>query len=216
MKKIAILAVFALVAAGAFAQISMSAGGGLFLEGVTKGGVKWTEPDGNYYEGIIMRPFSVFLFFDATYAEFSINFSNPGLKGDFKPPSGGGTVVPLGTLKQFGFTLLGKYPIEWRSFVIFPLLGVGYNLVTSGKWTGGGNMNDPGDFSQFGILGGAGLDYNLRERLYLRAEVLYQLRFASKYQKDDADFIKKDPDASSVKTTLGRGMVFKAAVGYRF
>jgi hypothetical protein len=65
MKKIAVLLVFALAAAGAFAQISRSVGGGLFLERVNNCGVDYTRGGSAYYSGIIIKPFSGFLFFDA-------------------------------------------------------------------------------------------------------------------------------------------------------
>jgi opacity protein-like surface antigen len=201
MKKIAILVVFALVAAGAFAQISRSAGGGLFLERVNNCGVDYTIGGTAYYDGIIIKPFSGFLFFDATYAELGISFANAKMNRKSSGPGGSGQGY-LGRLKQVGFTLLGKYPIEWRSFVIFPLFGVGYNLVTGGEYEGGVKIKDPGDYSQFGILGGAGLDYDLRESLYLRAEVLYQLRFASKDQKNGVDFVKETWSATGSREPL--------------
>jgi hypothetical protein len=74
------------------------------------------------------------------------------------------------------------------------------------------------DLSQFGILGGTGMDFGINDKLYLRAEALFQFRFASKYTKDIKDTL--DPLATvfggTQKNTVGMGPVIKIGVGYKF
>jgi hypothetical protein len=206
-KSISILALLAIMATGAFAQgfpPPMSAGGGLLFDWSFNNGV---EASGGYL-GIRNLSFGGFGFFDATYAELDVSFAygminfiidEPGFKynGD-------------GNLLQLGFSLLGKYPISLAAlpFTLFPLLGVDYNLALSGK-DPDGTMDKPMEYSQFGILAGAGLDFPLTSDLYLKGEVLFHLRFASKFMKEDAG-------SAGASTTFGMGPRIKISVGYRF
>ena len=107
---------------------------------------------------------------------------------------------------HFGFSVLGKFPFELSSFTLFPLAGIGYNMALSAKFEGE-KYDDAMDLSQFGILAGAGIDYPITNKLFIRGEVLFNLRFASKYMKDIYDFETK---------TLGFGPRIKIGVGYRF
>ncbi|MCL1814617.1 MAG: hypothetical protein FWG27_02185 [Treponema sp.] len=208
-KSISVLVLLAILAVGAFAQgISMSAGGGAIVDMSFNNGVK--EDSDNKW---LMRnmSFGGFVFFDATYAEVNVSFAY-GLVSDYGK-AGGSSFGPdkFGSVLQLGFSLLGKYPIELGPVTVFPLLGASYNMVLSAKDDDGDKIDDPMDFSQFGLLAGGGVDYDLTDSLYLRGEVLFQLRFASKTMKDMADFFGGD-----FKTTLGMGPVIKIAVGYRF
>ncbi|MCL1814618.1 MAG: autotransporter domain-containing protein [Treponema sp.] len=223
-KTMAALAFLAVLAAGAFAQgISMSAGGGLFFDGSFNNGVKFKESPIESYGGIRNISFGGFVFFDAAYAEVNVSFAYGSITAVDKFSIGSYSETnteKMGSALQLGFSLLGKYPIELGPVTFFPLAGLGYNRVLSFKDTDGTKYDDAGDLSQFSILAGAGADYNLTDSLYLRGEILFQLRFASKTMKDMADFVKAEiwNDYSirvNPKTTLGLGPVIKVAVGYR-
>jgi len=171
--------------------------------------------DGSDYYRANNTSFGGFVFFDASYVEVDVGFAYGSVKsvtkfGDEKKSENGGSLM------QLNLALLGKYPIEVSSFTIFPLLGVSYNLVLSAKDEDGNTpKNKDGDddsmqFSQFGILGGIGADFNLTDALYLRAEALFQVRLASKAGKDMED------GPGDGKAAIGLGPVVKVALGYKF
>ncbi|MCL2265892.1 MAG: outer membrane beta-barrel protein [Treponema sp.] len=209
MKKLlAVLFLAALVAGGAFAQLPpMSAGGGVILDmsfgnGVKNGHLGYKSQNQNV-------SFGGFAFFDITYAEVSIDFAYGSTTNS---PLLGSNVETKGNVMQLGISALGKYPIEIGSFTLFPLVGVEYNMVLSGKFHNY-KKDIPNtkamDFSQFGILAGAGVNYPIMRNLYIRGEVLVNIRFASKFNKDYADIVDG-------KTTLGFGPRVKVGVGYSF
>ena len=214
MKKIAILALLALVTTGAFAQIEMSAGGGLFLDYSANNGF---NIDGGYFLGERIFSFGGFVFFDANYIEVDLGFSygSPTFYGKgtgFSSSSDGGSYT------QVNLSLLGKYPMEMGIITFFPLIGIHYNWVLSWKDPSNGIVytDQVGEYnSQFGILGGVGLDYNLTDALYLRGEALFHLRFPMKGWKELA---KEFEETNFFKTdaTLGVGPQIKVALGYRF
>jgi len=214
-KSISVLVLLVLVTVGsAFAQISLSAGGGVLFDHSRNNGFKVKEDGVNGSAGFNETNFGGFIFFDATYVEFDVAFAYGSwksyAKNDFKDAEGE-FVADLSVL-QLNFALLGKYPIEVGGFTIFPLLGFNYNRVLSAKADGEdiSEFVKLGDLAQIGLLGGIGADFNINNSLYVRAEGLFQIRFACKYQKD----MKKLMDAG--KTTLGLGPVIKVAVGYKF
>jgi len=203
-KRISILVLLAFVAAGAFAQrVGMSVGGGLLFDYSANNGVSAAD----YYAGIRNSSFGGFIFFDATYAEVDVSFARGNLTSVYEKGNNSGT-ADMGSAMQLGFSLLGKYPVRRGYFTFFPLLGVNYNVVLSGSDPDGNKFDKPGNLSQFGIQGGAGMDYNLTHALYLRGEALFQLRLASKTMNDAA--------TGDTSTTLGMGPVVKVALGYRF
>ena len=119
--------------------------------------------------------------------------------------------LPKGDTLQFAFSLLGKYPFRLGSITLFPLIGFDYNIVTSA-------LDGDIDLSQFGFLGGLGLDFNLNDHLFLRGEAMFHLRLASKAMKDFEDIIPilSEGIPLDTKTTLGVGPRIKLGIGYRF
>ena len=199
-KRIGLLVVFALVAALSFAQFELSAGGGLMFDWSLNNGAKANILGTDYYMGYDFMTFGGFIFFDATYAEAALSFGSTsadlaaGEIGDL-------WVIDSWNALSFNISLLGKYPFKLgSSFKLFPLVGFGYNMI----------FKDSPDFNQFGLLFGAGVDYNFQrwEHLYIRAEALFSLRFAGKAQKDTS--------YAGASTTLGMGPVIKVGVGYKF
>jgi hypothetical protein len=207
-KSISILALLAIIATGAFAQgfpPPMSAGGGLLFDWSFNNGVKTKIEGSRVYMGLNILSLGGFGFFDATYAELDVNFAY-GLV-TYIADAPGFKETDIGNALQLGFSLLGKYPIGLGSFTLFPLLGANYNLVLSGK-DPDGRIDKPMEYSQFGILAGAGLDFPLTSALYLRGEALFNLRFPSKLMKDTTD--------AGDSPTLGMGPRIKIGVGYKF
>jgi len=212
-KRIGLVVVFALVAAGAFAQIQTSAGGGLLFDW-NKSSMDFGSGMGADYKNNTI--FGVFGFFDATYAEANMAFV---LGKVLIPTSWMGDVV-LGSAWQLNFTLLGKYPFELGRVTLFPLAGFSYNMVLS--LAGSGNnqpayhVSAPKDLNQFGFLGGVGLDFLFGEHLFIRGEAMIQLRLASQFQKDFADKMAAEQGWKKEDVFPGVGGVFKVGVGYRF
>jgi len=229
MKKIiAVLVIFVCVGTALSAQISMSAGGGVLLDMSFRNGMKAKDGDDSMYMGYRNISFGGFGFFDATYAEADVSFAYGSLTQVMKAKLNGESEnesESAGSVIQLGISLLGKYPIELGPVTVFPLAGIGYNIVLSAKDKDGEKMYDSEDddktamkqMSQFAILFGGGADYNINDNLYIRGSLLLQVRLAAKEMKDtvkamnDIDFAPVD-----FKTTLGFGPVLKVAVGYRF
>ena len=217
-KSISILVLLALVTAGAFA-IDMSVGGGALLDLSLNNGLSGSFEGFNFKQEIRNTSFGGFVFFDATYAEIDVSFAYGLLKwsGENMGGPGGNTDID-GNLMQLGFSLLGKYPIDLGMITISPILGGSYNVVLSGKLTFGGvsvdlkDMEDIDnvvqDLSQFGVLGGVGVDFPLTSSLYLRGQALFQLRFPMKFFREMAE--------GPINATYGMGPRVKVGVGYKF
>ena len=214
MKKKLVLALLmaALLAGGAFAQINinMSAGlGGNF-------GMHMTSYSGggeSESHNIVGGGFHAF--FDATYAiaKAGMFFGGNSEKHDW----GMGDPVTVKTsFTYFSLGLLGKYPIDLGSFTLFPMLGFEYNIFMSGKSSAEGesekfkrsDLDSSSDFDAFILQLGAGADFNLTDKIYLRPSILWGIDlFRSNEEK-----VLKALDVSVFKHKLDIGI----AVGYKF
>ena len=226
MKKgILVFVLLALMAVGAFAM-DISAGGGALMDLSFNNGVKgtWTDYWSGYsvdwYGGIRNMAFGGFFFLDFTYAEIDVSIAYGAMK--YVDEEDGHKVVSseTGNSAQLGFSLLLKYPIVFNRIVFFPFGGINYNLVLSMKENGYSYPDPVKDFSQFGLYFGVGLDNYFSDNMYFRIEAGLGLRFASKFQKDQADLNDYyDPysyEGSTAKTTLGVGPRLKIGIGRYF
>ena len=218
-KYIAMVILIALVAAGAFAlNITRSAGVGLLLDYSGNNGGYDKAGGITEFFGLRNMSFGGFAFFDISYVELGLSLSYGALKLVNKISDSTAKITisaDFGSAIQLGIIILGKYPIPIRNSSIsyFPLFGIDYNWVLSAKDPDGYKYDALGfksiDFSQFGLLGGAGIDFIIAGNTFLRAEGLLHLRFTSKFMKDFSD-------ALGFKTTLGIGPQIKVAFGGRF
>ena len=208
-KVVLALLMAALLAGSAFAEESstegswMSAGAGGFFDFSGNNGFK---DDGNYL-GARNISLGAYLFFDLTYAEIDLSYAYGKISGIVEGYDISRSAIDS-RMWQFGFSFLGKSPVELGDFTIFPLLGFNYNMVLS-HIKAGVAQPDPGKRSQLGILAGGGADFDLTDNLYLRGEGMFHLRFPSTFWKEAASEL----DGS---TTLGMGFRMKLGVGYRF
>ncbi|MDR1362625.1 MAG: hypothetical protein LBJ35_01050 [Spirochaetaceae bacterium] len=112
--------------------------------------------------------------------------------------------------------ILVKYPFLIDSkLLVFPLLGIDYQIVTSAKDKDGNYWRyygdgGPGDFSALWFKLGGGLDFAVAEKLYLRFEALYGIRLANKYENDVKDLYESM--GADATTRLGHGPAVKLAV----
>jgi opacity protein-like surface antigen len=210
-KLVLTLLLAALAAGGAFAQMGMSAGGGLLFDLSGNNGIKMED----YYEGTRNTSIGAFAFLDFTYAEANLYLAYGSLAnvvivaGDKQDIDSDFNLNAM----QFGFSILVKYPIDMGGFTLFPLFGIDYNAVLSvkdkeGNKIDGGMVGDL--FSQFGFLAGAGADIKLSGSLFVRLEGLLHIRLPSKTMSDSVKGL------DDVKATLGFGPQIKIAIGYGF
>jgi hypothetical protein len=154
-------------------------------------------------------------FFDAKYVEADIG-------------------VYFGSAISLNFGLLGKYPFTInKRFTLFPLLGAGYTLAlamadypgfrgrgdTDFEYKDPLNPLDPEDPVPFGarhdeiwFKAGIGLDITLKDRIFLRNELLWGLRLDTPWEKDRLTYVNKNGlDA----TWFHHGIIYKVAVGFK-
>jgi hypothetical protein len=239
-----VLAMF--VAGGAFAQfgaINLSFGGGALFDvslnnGSKNSGFKYEFPSGSGNEvelkaqssGINATSFGLFGFVDATYAVLDVSFAYGIGKMWMVDDGTRETVDENWGFVQLGFSLMGKFPIDLGGFTVFPLLGFNYNAVLSAsfdgetikkdEWPREGDSSALRELSQFGLLIGGGLDFPIDNNLFIRGELLMQLRFANKMMRDgvssDNKYYKDEYDVNAgYSTTMGWGPRVKVGVGFR-
>jgi hypothetical protein len=159
--------------------------------------------------------FGIGVFFDATYLELGMDF----IFGSFKLNSNQYTGDFELKSTQFGFTILGKFPVTAGPATVFPLAGIDYQLFLSGEAEGRTIERDDmsGDFEDlfdaFSLVVGAGLDYNISAKLYLRGELLCNFKMESGSDKA-LKKLAKDSDVSFSLFTFGPRV--SIGVGYRF
>jgi len=200
---VAAVAIIGIGAENAFAieapQVGLSIGGGLDFDGGGIGRMQ-SDQDSNFRHGVENYGFGAWLFADATFAEMSLAFrvGTAVQWSEGTATAGGGfgsssTTFATGERNSGSFTamdisLVGKFPFSLRggSISLFPLLGVGYNIVLStsidgesfSDLTGGKSVSE---LSTFRVHFGAGSDFNISETLFFRATLLGNYRFAPRY-----------------------------------
>jgi outer membrane protein W len=222
-KNFLVLVILALVAGGAFAQVSLSAGIGAFFDASYGNGMEMANDPIKLTQTMDNTSFGGYVFLDATYVEVGMGFAYGTLKSTSELKGTGffdGSTTTDGSAMQLSFTLLGKYPISLGAATLFPMFGLSYNLILSmGGDIGDGleaSDNSAGDFSQLGLLGGVGLDFDLTQSLYLRVSALFHLRLASKYMTDVVNDVKEINSGTNINTTLGIGPRIQLGLGFRF
>jgi outer membrane protein W len=229
MKKIGVLVlVAALTGAAAFAQpdFSLSAGVGGFLFGHLTGGVEVSGDDQTTTVNSSMLNMTVggYAFFDATYAELSLGFGGGTGFIDFQ---GGSDYVGFWyNTTALHIELLGKYPFQLSpKFTLFPMLGVGYHIVTSREFDteesssgGEGSFKDKenSDFNALSIKLGVGFDIPFTDKIFLRFATVFGYQLPSKYDNDSIDEYNKMSGYSASLTPGFNWDMIRLAVGFRF
>ena len=210
MKKIVILLLLiTLVAAGAFSQMSL--GAGFLYDFSANNGYKSETLDMKF--GRNNTSFGGFLFFDISFVEININYSY----GTLKPYRKGNNAEIMQVLKmsQLGLSAYAKYNLNLGKISLFPMAGLEYNMALAVKDENGNDVYADTvtksvfrDFSQLGLLAGAGIDIPFTSKIFLRAEALFHFRFPTKEARERAEKDKID-------TTFGLGPRIKVGIGYR-
>lgn len=237
------MVIFVCVGAALSAQMNFSAGGGLLFDTNFRGGVNYTYPQSyrnaneywvNYAGGRTLAV-GAFGFLDATFAELSVNFArgfnrgvtryNKSLPASDQQELDKALDEGKTSHMQLGFQLLGKFPIDLGGMIVYPLAGASYTTYFAGRLrSNGSEIKDYGkDASQFGILGGAGLDFPLGGNMFIRAQGLLEARFASKAMRDakklfdeEQEKIQPASERSERSNTLSIGPTIKIGIGFLF
>jgi opacity protein-like surface antigen len=244
MKKILLFISFAvLLVMGLWAKpISLSAGGGGLLGYTFTRYTMEADAPGEKMKSVqTMDRFNYggFLFFDATYAEFALSFRGGKNSYSEKMDAPGTHTLDKGTGSEMalGFSLLGKYPFTVNEKItLFPLVGVEYLLAlqelrkpddwssthdrTKGELEADLDKNDHtyplSAWNSFTVDVGAGLDFNLKERLFLRNELLFSFRLETPYETGALAMARNKFDAG-IPTLVGLtgGPTLRISIGYR-
>ena len=202
MKKKLVLALLmaALLAGGAFAQVS--AGAGITLV-PSFGEMKYKGGGSSKTEGF---GFAVNAFFDAAYVEVNL-----GLLFDSTKPDTSGAKSTDTTNLILG--VVGKFPISIsEKFTFFPFAGIDYNINLAATYDGKeikdeGSFKKADAFNALSILFGIGFDLGLTDSMYLRTSAGYGIILNTKYEEDNKDYY----DSNS------KGKIpIKVAVGFKF
>jgi len=130
-RKILVLVLVAFVTGGAFAQGEFSIGGGFIFDGAR---VSYRDRWLNHHASSF--GFGGFVFLGAAFAELSIAFTGGFYEESFRREYRFGYFRDSNFSSSFfamGLSLLGKFPFALGSgsLTVFPLLGIGANLMLS-------------------------------------------------------------------------------------
>jgi hypothetical protein len=201
-------------------NFSFSAGlGGLFQSSFDIERMQWYSVQATVGGGVTA-------FFDATYAEASIDI----LWGAQLPP-----IYPKDpesgsiSLTHIGFSLYGKYPFALKKITIYPMLGIDYHVFLSAQMKdadgndygakikrgdavdGDYNVEDSLDYVSIGL--GFGMDFPLPKSFFIRSEILISYTFDSIVERDRRKNAK-DYGYDYISAVFGPSV--KLALGYRF
>jgi opacity protein-like surface antigen len=202
--------------------------------------------DGNIELNQTMDRFNYggFLFFDATYGEFAVSIRGGqnayGEIMDQRLEGGSWATVTddrgTGSEVMIGFSLLGKYPFRVNEKITwFPLIGVEYQMALLEQRTPDGDtphdrtageldadLDKDGNsyalkaWNTFTIDLGAGFDYQITGRIFLRNELLFSFRLKTPYETGALEMSKAKFRASDVSLVgLTGGPTLRTSVGYR-
>jgi len=210
-----------LPAAGAFA-LDVSGGLGTSL-GAYSATTSESAVSGNITTSttatVTQTPIGITAFLDATYAQVAVGYlvANGGNTSYYDSVGGVNTVdTTLGLDLNTTFLALSafaKYPFKVGRLVLFPLLGVEYDLNLAYTDANGndlkGTLANPEDANQLWLKAGAGLDIPFPE-FYLRPEVLLGYKFPSQTERNAASAAKAAGAAGASVIDLEVGIALMA------
>jgi hypothetical protein len=196
--------------------------------GYNYSGLTTTRSSGSHEQGYGVGGIGQYLFVDATYVEGTLNFffSNTSLKHNeslaaYDGFSGDYNLNGI----SLGFGLLAKYPFDLGSLQFFPLLGFEANFYIAqsfskdyNEWDNakeGDTYGTPSAWNSFWFRVGAGGDYFFSGALYLRGELLLDIKLPSGL---DTAYMKNEKFVQagfSDPQFFGLGVTFRIALGLK-
>ena len=225
-----------LTAAAPALDFNLNTGGGVCLGGhFTRYSLSSTGPVSSIDAEQKNNKFNAgfFAFFDAALVEFSTGvhtgifsyfeadrISSAGVQGEKNTHSGTGQEVML------DLVLLGKYPFTLNDRLsLFPLAGMAYQVCLVQNRDGrsrtyeldvDGNYYTLSFWNAMFINLGAGVDFDLSSSLFLRTELIYEIRMKTRYEKDALEEVERTVDAASTRLSgLSSGPILRVAAGWR-
>ena len=182
--------------------------------------------------------YGFFVFLDVTYATFAVFLQNGAYNFD-EPVQVVGIPLDmsrsgLGWETALGFSALGRFPIRLNDRLsVFPLLGMDYQIALSRRRTNvlgrvyhrndgvwevdkDDNAFRLSDWNAFHVRVGAGAEFSLGERLFLRGDVLYGIRLMTGHERKNLTLMKKmSGDNSPTLGGLNSGPSVRLGAGLR-
>ena len=194
--------------------IKLSGGGGALFANDFGGGLKWNNDEQ------VSMPYlggGAYLFIDIVYAEAFAGYAMVG--GKWESDDVKFSVLPDMQRSYINIGAFSKYPITFENIKLFPLLGLDYEVSISATLNADGydEYLFDGKDGNYGASAlnalwfkfGGGIDAVLSQKLYIRAELLYGLRWANGFEKDEA----KDENNVAESAKTAGGITLKVGVG---
>ena len=150
-------------------------------------------------------PITFLAFADITYAQLAVGFQmiNGSHTTKTSTISGVTTTTDISShanLRYLTFAGYGKLPIKLGPIVLFPMLGVEYDLTISGTDASGNDLTgrQKADFNEFWFKGGVGADIPITPKIYVRPELIFGYKLLSKPENDYVKFQKDGGNDSSI------------------
>jgi opacity protein-like surface antigen len=208
---------------------SLSAGGGLVQAFEPGGGGEWDVSGKTYDLKTSWMAGGAFGLFDAVYAEISLGFIAGSLTTQYDRSAFQNLRdEDSGFIMALSAGILGKFPFAVSDTVtVFPLAGIEFLPVLSAKDSKWDDILDPvtstasrrgnvsaGDLSSLDVRFGGGVDFHISGGLFLRGEILYGVRLATKFEDDVKDYMGRWAAGAGART--GHGGSIRLAALWRF
>jgi hypothetical protein len=205
VKKIILTLLIISTTTGSISAIEMSAGlGGSFIANFSS-----YKYDGKDIAAKRTIGGGFFALFDATFVEANVGLQFAGMQHGYDGKWDNDSL----NLSFLTLGLYGKYPIRLCSFSLFPLLGIQFDFCLSAKQDGEiiffFFLMRREHFNRLWIKLGAGADFFITEKLYLRPSFLYGINFGTSNDRE----VK---DNNSKESSFHHGLDIRAAIGFRF
>lgn len=158
-------------------------------------------------------------FIETTYVQVGIGYVNT-LSGEVSNSS---TSADLDiTYTHLSLHMYGKYPIEMKGFVLFPM--VGFEYMANLEYKDHENNDEKSDLTEegqdnlneFWVKLGLGGDFDLNESSYIRITGMFGYKFQSEYEKSlIKDYITDNEDDGLDISWTTMDVEFGVSIGFR-
>lgn len=218
-KKLISLCVVASLIGSALFAAEPTFGGLVSLSGISDT-LDYSNETYSYSAKESLMDFKVSGFADLTYVQLQIGYERI-VSGEIEiqnSMSGTATGTFNGNFTYLTLGAFGKYPVVVGSLTVFPLLGLEYKLNLVAEDADGKDLKEDitskqeSNLNELWIKAGAGADFKISAKVYVRPSILLGYRFLSELEQDMiADF----GDMGMDTTVTALGADFNLAVGFK-